>query len=306
MNGKISNFQQIGSLRRYTLEGGKEKGIDVIDCDNGKLRFLLNVSKACDVMQLYHEGQNTSFISKNGFTLREPPFGNRFEGGMLYTCGLDNVGGMRDGNPVHGSLHNIPAEIVRAECNDEGIVVEAIIRDTALFGKNLVLRRRIYSAIGSESLRLEDTLVNEGYRTENYCVLYHVNFGYPLLDEGARIVADVAKCDPRTDWARENEATVCEITEPLPEQKETCYFLTFNQPSISLVNDKLGKSVTLSYSGDTLPHFVEWKSMACGTYALGFEPTTTELDDRFAYKTLGSGESVRFWIELDLKSGAAK
>ena len=102
MNGKISNFQQIGSLRRYTLEGGKEKGIDVIDCDNGKLRFLLNVSKACDVMQLYHEGQNTSFISKNGFTLREPPFGNRFEGGMLYTCGLDNVGGMRDGNPVHG------------------------------------------------------------------------------------------------------------------------------------------------------------------------------------------------------------
>lgn len=306
MNGKISNFQQIGSLRRYTLEGGKEKGIDVIDCDNGKLRFLLNVSKACDVMQLYHEGQNTSFISKNGFTLREPPFGNRFEGGMLYTCGLDNVGGMRDGNPVHGSLHNIPAEIVRAECNSEGIVVEAIIRDTALFGKNLVLRRRIYSAIGSESLRLEDTLVNEGYRTENYCVLYHVNFGYPLLDEGARIVADVAKCDPRTDWARENEATVCEITEPLPEQKETCYFLTFNQPRISLVNDKLGKSVTLSYSGDTLPHFVEWKSMACGTYALGFEPTTTELDDRFAYKTLDAGESVRFWIELDLKSNAAE
>lgn len=306
MNGKISNFQQIGSLRRYTLEGGKEKGIDVIDCDNGKLRFLLNVSKACDVMQLYHEGQNTSFISKNGFTLREPPFGNRFEGGMLYTCGLDNVGGMRDGNPVHGSLHNIPAEIVRAECNYEGIVVEAIIRDTALFGKNLVLRRRIYSAIGSESLRLEDTLVNEGYRTENYCVLYHVNFGYPLLDEGARIVADVAKCDPRTDWARENVATVCEITEPLPEQKETCYFLTFNQPRISLVNDKLGKSVTLSYSGDTLPHFVEWKSMACGTYALGFEPTTTELDDRFAYKTLDAGESVRFWIELDLKSNAAE
>jgi hypothetical protein len=169
-----------------------------------------------------------------------------------------------------------------------------------------VLRRRIYSAIGSESLRLEDTLVNEGYRTENYCVLYHVNFGYPLLDEGARIVADVAKCDPRTDWARENVATVCEITEPLPEQKETCYFLTFNKPQISLINDKLGKSVTLSYSGDTLPHFVEWKSMACGTYALGFEPTTTELDDRFAYKTLDAGESVRFWINLDLKSNAAE
>ena len=306
MDGKISNLQQIASVRRYTVDSGREQGIKVIDCDNGSLRFLLNESKALDIMQLYHKGQNVSFLSKNAFVKSELPFLRRFEGGMLYTCGLDNVGGMRDGNPVHGSLHNIPAEIVRAECNSEGIVVEAIIRDTALFGKNLVLRRRIYSAIGSESLRLEETLVNEGYRTENYCVLYHVNFGYPLLDEGARIVADVAKCDPRTDWARENVATVCEITEPLPEQKETCYFLTFNQPRISLINDKLGKSVTLSYSGDTLPHFVEWKSMACGTYALGFEPTTTELDDRFAYKTLDAGESVRFWIELDLKSGAAK
>lgn len=306
MNGKISNFQQIASLRRYTLSEGKEKGIEVIDCDNGRIRFLLNLSKACDIMQLYHEGQNMSFVSKNGFTLREPPFANRFEGGMLYTCGLDNVGGMRDGNPVHGSLHNIPAEIVRAECNDEGIVVEAIVRDTALFGKNLVLRRRIYAEIGGDSVSLEDTLVNEGFREENYCVLYHFNVGYPMLDEGARIVANIAKCEPRTDWARENLSTVYEITEPLPEQKETCYFLTFNEPRISLVNDKLGKSVTLTFSKDTLPHFVEWKSMACGTYALGFEPTTTELDDRFAYKTLGVGETVRFRIDLDVKSEAAE
>ena len=306
MNGKISNYQQIASLRRYTLTEGKEKGVDVIDCDNGKLRFLLNVSKACDIMQLYHEGQNMSFVSKNGFTLREPPFANRFEGGMLYTCGLDNVGGSRDGIGAHGTFHNIPAEIVRAECNDGGIVVEAIIRDTALFGKNLVMRRRIYSEIGGDSVSLEDTLVNEGYRTENYCVLYHFNVGYPMLDEGARIEADVAKCDPRTPWARENEATALQIAEPLPEQQETCYFMTFNEPKIAIVNDKLGKSLTLSYSQDTLPHFIEWKSMACGTYALGFEPTTTELDDRFKYKTVESGESVRFAMRLTVKSGAAK
>ena len=306
MNGKISNYQQIASLRRYTLTEGKEKGVDVIDCDNGKLRFLLNVSKACDIMQLYHEGQNMSFVSKNGFTLREPPFANRFEGGMLYTCGLDNVGGSRDGIGAHGTFHNIPAEIVRAECNDGGIVVEAIIRDTALFGKNLVMRRRIYSEIGGDSVSLEDTLVNEGYRTENYCVLYHFNVGYPMLDEGARIEADVAKCDPRTPWARENEATALQITEPLPEQQETCYFMTFNEPKIAIVNDKLGKILTLSYSQDTLPHFIEWKSMACGTYALGFEPTTTELDDRFKYKTVESGESVRFAMRLTVKSGAAK
>ena len=102
MIGQVSNFDQIASLRRYTLSDGAGKGLDVIDCDNGKMRFLLNVSKALDVMQLYHEGQNMSFVSKNGFTAREIDFLRRFEGGMLYTCGLDSVGG-REGYELHGT-----------------------------------------------------------------------------------------------------------------------------------------------------------------------------------------------------------
>ena len=60
MDVKISNFQQIASIRKYTLTEGREKGLDVLDCDNGKIRFLLNVSKACDIMQLYHEGHTTT------------------------------------------------------------------------------------------------------------------------------------------------------------------------------------------------------------------------------------------------------
>lgn len=103
MDGRISNFMQAASIRRYEMTEGKERGLCVLDCDNGKLRFLLNESKALDVMQLYHEGQNISFISKNGFTAREIPFAGRFEGGMVYTCGLDSVGG-REGFELHGTL----------------------------------------------------------------------------------------------------------------------------------------------------------------------------------------------------------
>ena len=149
MDGRISNFAQVASLRRYTMTEGRANGLEVLDCDNGRLRFLLNLSKALDVMQLYHEGQNVSFLSKNAFEGRGIDFLRRFEGGMLYTCGLDSVGG-REGYELHGSLHNTPAQILRAECNEDGLVVEAIIRSTALFGKNLVLRRKLHSAIGSE------------------------------------------------------------------------------------------------------------------------------------------------------------
>ena len=105
--------------------------------------------------------------------------------------------------------------------------------------------------------------------------MYHINIGYPMLDDGARIIADVQKCESRTAWAEQNKDTAYNMSGSIAGQEETCYFLTLERPEISLVNEKLGKELTVSYSADTLPHFVEWKSMASGDYALGFEPCTT-------------------------------
>ena len=299
MDGRISNFAQVASLRRYTMTEGRAKGLEVLDCDNGKIRFLLNVSKALDMMQLYHEGQNMSFLSKNAFDGREIDFLRRFEGGMLYTCGLDSVGG-REGFELHGNLHNIPAELVRAECNEDGIIAEAIIHDSALFGKNLVLRRKVTSKIGSTTVTVEDTLENAGFAPENYCVLYHVNVGYPMLDEGARIQVEEESCTPRAPFAEERMALRHEMTDSVVGEDETCYFLKLKKPEISLVNERIGKKFTVSYSKDTLPCFVEWKSMASGDYALGLEPCSTELDDRFAYKTIGAGEKITFSVSLSV------
>lgn len=300
MDGRISNFMQTASIRRYEMTEGKERGLRVLDCDNGKLRFLLNESKALDVMQLYHEGQNVSFISKNGFTVREIPFAGRFEGGMVYTCGLDSVGG-REGYELHGTLHNTPARVVRAECGEEGITVEAEIADTALFGKNLLLRRKIFSALGSERLEICDTLENRGEREEEYCLLYHVNLGYPMLDAGAELWDDAEKAIPRTPWAAEHIARRKEMEKPLPNEEEMCYFLRLKTPRVCLKN-RAGKQFTLEWTKDTLPHFVEWKSMAAGDYALGLEPCTTELDDAFAYRVVGPGQTKVFGLRLEVSS----
>lgn len=294
-------MMQVASLRRYELTEGAERGLRVLDCDNGKLRFLLNESKALDVMQLYHEGQNVSFISKNGFTARETPFASRFEGGMLYTCGLDSVGA-REGYELHGSHHNTPAKVTRAECSEAGILVEAEMSETELFGKNLVFRRRVFSAIGSDTLEISDTLENRGAREEEYCLLYHVNVGYPMLDEGTELVDDAEEIIPRAPWAAEHLAERRQMGASVDNEEEMCYFLRLKTPAVSLVNKALGKTFSLAWSGDTLPHFVEWKSMASGDYALGLEPCTTELDDRFAYKTIGAGERVAFRIKIDVRS----
>lgn len=301
MNGKISNLAQVAGLRRYEYTSGKEKGIEVIDCDNGKIRFLLNVTKALDIMQLYHEGQNMSFLSKNAFTAREIDFSNRFEGGMMYTCGLDSVGRREDTDiELHGTFHNNNATVVRAECNEDGIVVEALIESTALFGKNLVMRRKVSTEIGSEKVTVEDTLENRAYAPDEYCILYHINLGYPMLDDGAEIVADISGYETRTEWAKNNADGMFKITDSIPNNPETCYFLKMNKPEIALINKKAGKKFTVSYSKDTLPCFTEWHSMASGDYALGFEPASTELDDNFVLRSIAPGEKINFRIELEI------
>lgn len=300
MNGKISNFAQVASLRRYELVSGREKGLEVLDCDNGKLRFLLNVTKGLDIMQVYHEGQNVSFLSKNAFTAREIPFLNRFEGGMLYTCGVDNAGG-RAGYTQHGTYHETNAEIVTARCDENGILVEANIRVSALFGYNLVMRRKIYTAVGEETLHLEDTLVNEGYTDSEYVLLYHINVGYPLLDSGAKILLDAKTCDAVTPWATANEGSRYEITEAKAGEEECCYYHTLNAPKVALVNPKLGKKFTVEYSGDTLPVFLEWKSMASGDYALGLEPCTSKIGEETVMQPIKAGASVRFTVDLTVE-----
>ena len=301
MNGKISNFAQVASLRRYTLTEGRGRGLDVIDCDTGKLRFLLNVSKALDVMQVYHGGQNVSFLSKNAFTAAELPFIRRFEGGMVYTCGLDSAG-RREGYELHGSLHNTPAEILRAECGEKGIVVEAVIRDTALFGRNLVLRRRITAGIGAETLTIEDTVVNEGYTDTEYCILYHINVGYPLLDEGARIVADVEEAYPCGEWSESKKNEMLDVTAPVAGEEETCYYLKLKKPQIALENKAAGKRVTVCYGEDTLPCFLMWKSMASGDYAVGLEPCTSRIGSELDPKIIGAGERISFRVTVGVEN----
>ena len=119
-----------------------------------------------------------------------------------------------------------------------------------------------------------------------------------MLDAGARLFDDAEEVVPRTPWAARYAESRREMKVPVPNEEEMCYFIKLKTPRVSLENAALGKVFSLEWSGDTLPHFVEWKSMAAGDYALGLEPCTTELDGKFAYSMLGAGERVQFRLSL--------
>lgn len=294
MNAKIGNPEQVCSAQRVQVTDGRGNGARQIYVANGKLNFILSESNALDILRLWHEGTNVGFVSKNGLYTAPSGFLNNFPAGMLYTCGFDAIG-VIEGHPLHGRLHSIPAEVKELKADEKGVRIVAEIRDTALFGENLVMTRVIETAAGSDELKVTDTLTNCAFRDENYCMLYHVNVGYPFVDEGAKVVGKLLESKPRTEWAKKHMKTMLTVESPVDNMEETCYFHKTADGTLALVNRKLGKKFTVKSS---YKKFVQWKSRASGDYVIGLEPCSSWLDGEFRYSVLKAGKSVTNTLTL--------
>ena len=294
MTRKIGNPEQVCMAQRVQVTDGRGNGARQIHVANGKLNFVLSESNAMDILRLWHEGTNVGFVSKNGLYTAPTDFLHAFPCGMLYPCGLDAIGGV-EGHPIHGRVHSIPAEVRELSADEKGVKIVAEIRDTALFGENLVLTRTIETAACSDEIKLTDRLTNRAFRDEKYCLLYHVNVGYPFVDAGATIEGDFVQSLPRNDWAKHEMATMLEIEPPADNFEETCYFHQTTDGTMAIVNRKLGKKFSVKSS---LKKFVEWKSRASGDYVVGLEPCTSWLDGELKPSVLKPGKSVTHTVIL--------
>ena len=298
MNKKIGNPDQVCMVMRSQITEGRGAGARLITVSNGKLHFILTESNALDILRLWHGGTNCGFVSKAGlFTPTTEEFCHNFPAGMLYTCGLDAIGGV-EGHYPHGRLHRTPSEIVELKSDEKGVKIVAVTKDAALFGPNLVLTRTIETEAGADEVRITDVLENRAFRDEPYCMLYHVNLGYPLVDEGAHVEAKLEKTIPRNAWAEKHQKKMLEVEPPVDNFEEVCYFHKTKDGVMSLVNRKLGKRFTVKSS---LKKFVEWKSRASGDFTVALEPCTSWLDDKLRFQTLKPGATVRHTIVLKVE-----
>jgi len=298
MNAKIGNSEQLCCAQRVQVTDGRGSGARQIYVANGKLNFVLSESNALDILRLWHGGTNIGFVSKNGLYTAPADFLHAFPAGMLYTCGLDAIGGV-EGHPIHGSFHSIPAEIKELKADESGVKIVAEIRDTALFGENLVVTRTIETAVGSDELKLTDRIENRAFRDEKYCLLYHINAGYPLVDVGAKVSGKFVKSLPRNDWAKHEMKTMLEVDPPKPNFEENCFFHETKDGVMSLTNRKLGKRFTVKSS---LKKFVQWKSRASGDFVMAFEPCTCWLDGYLKYAVLKPGKSAVHSVALRIEN----
>lgn len=319
-NGYIGNLSQLVLLRRVTVAEGKAKGTDLIEVRTaGGLELEIRPDTGLDIGQCLFKGKNMSWLSKNGYdspaviSPYETEFVHTFPGGLLYTCGLRSAGpANRDGDewhPLHGRYHSIAAEQICSEITGNEIRISGTVRETALFGHALEVKRLIRIPAYGSSVTVEDTVTNLTPSDEEYMMIYHCNFGYPLLSEKARLILpEERETVPRTPFAATGTDRACEFDPPVPGEEERVFFQKMKKEyQARLVNPELKTEMKITWSGDTLPILSQWRSMASGDYVLGLEPTNCYIMGRHDERENGTlpvlkaYESIQNTVTIEFK-----
>jgi hypothetical protein len=332
LSRRVGNQSQIAGIRPFTMNGGKSEGLKAFEIDTGcGLEAVLLEGKCLDIASLKYKGIGLNFLSKPGLVAPQyasqhgSEFQRNFQGGMLYTCGLSNVGSactdMGSAYGIHGRIGCTSAEKTSISAGWQGdeylMEISGEMREAALFGENLVLRRKITSQMGARHFRIQDTVENQGFEEQPLLLLYHFNFGYPMLCEGVRIVIPSAGATPRDAEAAKGLAEYGSFGAPIDGYKEQVFYhdaaadengITFS----ALINDRLQMGVYIRYSIRQLPRLIEWKSLAPGDYALGIEPSTCLVEGRAKERERGTlqfiapAEVKAFDLEIGILDGLAE
>lgn len=324
-SGMLSQF---AGVRLMTLGDGVERGIRMLEFRTGSgLRFTALVDRALDIADCDYKGQAIGWHSPSGF--RHPGL-HEYEGekglawarsfsGLLVTCGLDHILGPGDvpadeynypgkqsvTHSLHGRVGTIPARLTgygETWNGDECVLwAEGIIQQSAVFGEDLHLIRRIEADLGGNEIRIRDRVVNHGFSRTPHMFFYHVNISHPLLDEGSRYVAPIAE----TVWAAHageayERQGVGYRTLPGPQMnfREQVWQHEMaadgeGRVRVAVVNDRLGLGFQLTTRKHQLPCAYQWQNLQAGQYALGIEPSTHHVLGDLAARERGE----MIWLE---------
>lgn len=295
-------ISQVAGITRFTVADGNGRGIPAVHVKNGSgLEYTVFEGRNMDMYDLEYKGVNLAFFYKNGLTAPERvshtpgEFLGQSSGGMLYTSGLQNSGPENEAEglfqPLHGRMHAMGAEDVCTKaCFDEKdrfiLEISGKTRESRLFRHNLTMTRTIRTELNSNSFRLTDVIENETCRDTMYSLMYHINFGYPFLDEGTEIVvSDKTVSAARTEMSKKYFEERFKMTAPIDNFEEHLYFHDVPADADGLchamiINHKMNLAVELAYTKAQMKYLVEWKSMGAGDYALGVMPSTSLLRGR--------------------------
>ncbi|TAE96456.1 MAG: DUF4432 family protein [Runella slithyformis] len=294
---KIGNVAQLGGIETSILDNGAGRGTRIAWINTGTgLRYKVVIDRGMDIMEAFFNQHSLAWLSHVGSTAPQPmsdqgiDWLRTFGGGLITTCGLSNVGSTSGTHGLHGKISNIPAEIETIVQPDPlmgkmDFSLTGIMKESTVFGPCLELRRTISGTLGQATIKIKDEVSNRGNTPAPLMLLYHINFGWPLVDEGAEILWE-GNWQPRFGpenaqiFKEGNDFKTCPA--PLEDHLGTGEEVAFIDPTADangrcmcgINNANLGLTAKVFFQKNQLPHLTNWQHWGKNEYVTGLEPGT--------------------------------
>jgi len=229
----------------------------------GGISLRVHPTRGLDIGAAWYRGIPLAWISPVGEGGTDASdWRSAWGGGLVTTCGLDNVGAPSEGIGLHGTYTFLEARELRAE-RGEG---EAVCRGTIADPRGLLVARRIRTRLGEGRIELTDVTRNVANETLEAPVLYHVNVGWPLWDASARVSTDAEDIVPRDEDSAPHPWSIAP-PEPVSEPERVWEHVGAAWAEVR--NEELGLVLSVD---STLSRMWQWVDPAPGMYVLGIEP----------------------------------
>ncbi len=294
-------------VEKRSFKGGLQDGVELIEVDNGAFSIFIVPTRGMGIWKGIYRGIPLGWESPVRDLVHPAFIDANDRGGLgwlkgfnewIVRCGLDSNGapstdGVIDNNgneaevflPLHGKIANIPARHVEVRVDlspPHRITVLGIVDETMMFGPALRLTAAISTEIGSNSFTISDRVTNLNRRPAELQLLYHCNYGAPLLEEGATLVAPFKTVSPRDPRAQEGIRAHNRFVDPESGFVEQVYFYELigkrgsRETAVLLKNREGNLGSSLHFSLKQMPCFTLWKNTAAAEdgYVTGLEPAT--------------------------------
>lgn len=298
---KISNPAQLGGIETSVLDNGSGRGTRIAWVNTGTgLRYKVVFDRAMDIAEAFYNQHSLAWLSHVGITAPER-FSNQgidwlrtFGGGLLTTCGLTHVGGPESDSygvrGLHDQISNLPSELESIIQPDPmagkmDMSITGSIKQSEVLGCKLELKRTISATIGQATIKIHDEVINRANMPAPHMLLYHFNFGWPLVDEGTDILwkgewqsrdgginnkifregYNFRKCSPPLQEHGGSGEAVAFIN-VIPDSSGQC--------TCGLYNSQIGIALALRFQKKQLPWLTNWQHWGKGEYVTGLEPGT--------------------------------
>lgn len=319
-------------IENTVLKGGKQDGTEVITLTSDDLTIKVSPTRGLGILSVVGDGIRMGWDSPVNEVVNPKFINLESRGGigwldgfneMMVRCGYEWTGHavQADGMmyTLHGRAQNTPVSKLIVDIEDKApyaVTIKGLIKENTFKKSHLETWASLRYVPGTKQFTVHDVVTNKSDYTRDYQIIYHSNFGTPILEEGAKFVAPVKEISPFNDYAKDGLTTWQTYLGPTQGFDEMVFnvypYADENGQTQVMVTNKAGdKGAGIAFNTKELPVLSLWKNTDTlkQGYVTGLEPGTS-----FAYpvtiereqkrvRQLEPGKSAEFTLTYSLLSG---